>query len=142
MPIIGTPVASDLSEADVLMALNMRGQEFEPGVILQKINVAGITVDALNRHGAAGEIVRVAKLQLAAYLSYLAYCDAPANKLPGQIDPSTGQWMPIDDPEARINMASKLDALKKAADEAIDAMLDSTARPSGFAPVLGRLHIK
>lgn len=128
-----------ITDADVLKALNMKGREFETGVIAQKIMVAGTIVDSRNRGGATGDIVLVAKLQLAAYLSYLAYCDSPENHLPGSIDPSTGHWIPVDDPEARFNMSAKLSALKRASDEAV-AALDEPIM--GFAPVFGALRIK
>lgn len=135
-------MATDISEDDVLKSLNMKGQEFETGVILQKIQTAGTIIDTMNRVGATGDIVRVAKLQLAAYLSYLAYCDSPENHLPGTIDPSTGHWQPVDDPEARFNMSAKLSAMKRESDMAIDAMISSVAVAHGYAPIFGRLHIK
>lgn len=140
--IVGTPTDPDVTESEVLQALNMKGREFESGTILQKIQIAKTIVDSLNRVGATGDIVRVAKLQMAAYLSYLAYCDSPENHLPGTVDPTTGHWTPVDDPEARFNMSSKLAALKRASDESVEAMKNSVAMTTGFAPVFGGLRIK
>lgn len=133
-----------VTEEKVLRVLNMEGTEFEEGVVELQIESASALVDAKNRNGAAASIVEVAKLRLAAYLSYLAYCDAPENHLPGEVDQQSGVWKPIGEAATRnqSDMLNKLKALKQVADEAIDTMLESSAMEPGFAPAFGRMHIK
>ena len=130
-----------VTEAKVLKTLNMEGTEFEEGVIELQIESASAIVDAKNRNGAAASIVEIAKLRLAAYLTYLAYADAPENHLPGEVDSQSGVWKPIGDAPNR-DILNKLNALKKIADEAIETMEESSAMPTGFAPAFGSMHIK
>lgn len=131
-----------VTEEKVLHVLNMEGSEFEEGVVELQIETAEAIVDAKNTNGAAAAIVEVAKLRLAAYLSYLAYCDAPENHLPGEVDPQSGVWKPIADPAVRNELLTKLKALKAVADEAIETMQESSSAVPSIAPAFGRMHIK
>jgi len=128
--------------AKILKILNMEGTEFEDGVIEMHIETASAIVDAKNKLKLKNPIVEVAKLRLAAYLAYLSYADAPENHLPGQIDPQSGAWKPISDAPVRETQ-TKLSAMKKAADEALEALEelnDTTEKHYGVA--FGTLHIK
>ena len=133
-----------VTEEKVLHVLNMEGTEFEDGVVELQIETAEAIVDAKNTNGAAAAIVEVAKLRLAAYLSYLAYCDAPENHLPGEVDQQSGVWKPVAEAAAREqnNMLNKLKALKAVADEAIETMLESSDVVPSIGPAFGRMHIK
>jgi len=133
-----------VTEEKVLHVLNMEGTEFEDGVVELQIETAEAIVDAKNTNGAAAAIVEVAKLRLAAYLAYLAYCDAPENHLPGEVDQQSGVWKPVAEAAAREqnNMLNKLKALKAVADEAIETMQESSAAVPSIAPAFGRMHIK
>ena len=130
-----------VTEDKVLKILNMEGTAFEEGAVELHIEMASALVDAKNRSGASADIVEVAKLRLAAYYAYLAYCDMPENHLPGQTD-DEGDWDPVADPPARLDMKAKLDALKKASDEAIEAMQESLASVTSIAPAFGGMRIK
>jgi len=133
-----------VTEEKVLHVLNMEGTEFEDGVVELQIETAEAIVDAKNTNGAAAAIVEVAKIRLAAYLSYLAYCDAPENHLPGEVDQQSGVWKPVAEAAAREqnNMLNKLKALKAVADEAIETMQESSEAVPSIAPAFGRMHIK
>lgn len=133
-----------VTEEKVLHVLNMEGSEFEEGVIELQIESASAIVAAKNRNGAAADIVEVAKLRLAAYLAYLAYCDNPENHLPGEVDQQSGIWKPVAEAAARdqSNMMNKLKALKAVADEAIATMLESSEVKEMHVPAFGRMHIK
>lgn len=131
-----------VTEEKVLHVLNMEGTEFEDGVVELQIETAEAIVDAKNTNGAAAAIVEVAKLRLAAYLSYLAYCDAPENHLPGEVDQQSGVWKPVADPARREELLTKLKALKEIADEAIETMQESSAAVPSIGPAFGRMHIK
>lgn len=131
-----------VTEEKVLHTLNMEGSEFEDGVVELQIETAEAIVDAKNTNGAAASIVEVAKLRLAAYLAYLAYCDAPENHLPGEVDQQSGVWKPVADPARREELLTKLKALKEIADEAIETMQESSAAVPSIGPAFGRMHIK
>jgi len=127
---------------DVLKALNMKSTEFEASTLSTSLNSAQVRVDARVRGHIIGPIYDEAVLRLATYLAYSAYCDNPKNRLPGKYDSITGVFTPVNDPEARINMATKLESLKNISDEAIDDLISASNIPRGKAPAFGAIRIK
>ncbi|MCX8207427.1 MAG: hypothetical protein N3G75_06305 [Methanothrix sp.] len=92
--------------------------------------------DVLSRRTSSADTnnVRLAILQLAAYLAYQSYSDRVTHQLPGSFDQS-GVWNPVASVVVRETQA-KLRELKEIADRAVRAVTTVPDRYPGFAVLM------
>lgn len=120
----------DLTMQNVRYIINIpEPDELSNNVIIMALNRSDVKINSLvTLYGLTGDLIKVAKLTYAAYLSYEAYSDRVFNVITGNTT-RDGAWNPIAQEIVRIT-SSKLKSLKDESDSVI-ADLIATAGSDG-----------
>jgi len=116
----------------------MEPSELADWVIQAAITDSDVLVDAyIQGSSAPANLITVAKVRYAAYLSYKAYCDRAKHIIPGAVDTESGVFKPRSRILVRVTEA-KLADLKKLADDIIGLIINYDSSGTVIVPELAQ----